>query len=169
MKLPTRTLLFTVVLGLVLAGASYARPTWPEELGLDFWSVPALQAAIERDRRREVELEARCEVTLQRIALKQALTTELTAGRLSLRDTAALFRDLDGDRPVYIAVMRWANPGSTDEECYCRAVIRYTEPGNQGDGHGREAARRLEAELECLLATGDVELPDASEAASRLR
>src|SRR5205807_269257 len=81
---------------------------------------------------------------------------ELKAGRLGLRETAALFRDLDGDRPVYIDVLRWHNPGSTDEECYCRTVIRYVEPGATRDDRARETARRLEAELACLLATGGV-------------
>ena len=108
-KLPTRIALVVAVVGLTLAGAGYANPSWTTGLGLDFWNVPTLKARLARDRSIAADLENRDQQVLQRIAVKETLIEDLVGGRLSLTDTAAI-PPLNAGRADYATAIRTMYP-----------------------------------------------------------
>jgi hypothetical protein len=96
-----------------------------------------------------------------RFARKERLAAEVIDGRLSLPEAAARFLALDENDPEFNwTAFRLYVPGRSDDERYCRQVIRYVE----GQLQGRTAvepglAERLEAELQDLLDRGGPALP----------
>ena len=98
----------------------------------------------------------------ERIRAKRAIALEVLAGRLTLRQAAAHFRELDAGRPERkLAHWRASCPGNTDEERYCWTVLRFVVPEVRHDPVRAGAARRrLEAELPGHLRRL---LPDAPE------
>jgi hypothetical protein len=87
------------------------------------------------------------------------------AGRLSLLEAAARFRDLDEQPPAARReVLRCAYPGASDDECRCRAVLQYVwVEARDRPGADPAVAKRLEAELRGLLGHGDVRLPGSED------
>jgi hypothetical protein len=97
----------------------------------------------------------------QRIAEKNALTSEVIEGRLPLLQAAAQFRDLNA-RPPALAweTFRHVYPGDTDDERHCRQVIQFVREAVQlRPGADLALPGRLEAELRGLLEHGDFRLP----------
>jgi hypothetical protein len=86
-----------------------------------------------------------------RLSAKAHIADEVAAGRLSLREAAAAFRDLDAQQPrqVYDHPAAFP-PGASEDERRCRAVIDWAVNAAPPD-HAPALARRLEAELEVLL------------------
>jgi hypothetical protein len=159
MKITPHLLLTAGALGLVVAGVSVAHPSWPSDLGLDFWNVPSLKERINHDIHLAAHLEAHDVRILQRIAAKEEIVDDLIGGRISLLDAAAQFRALNAGRRDYLAVIRTTYPGRTDDERMCRNVISFVESAVTSDEDGRYVVYRLNEELNRLLANGDVELP----------
>ena len=105
----------------------------------------------------------------ERIRAKRAIALEVLAGRLTLRQAAAHFRELDAGRPERkLAHWRASCPGNTDEERYCWTVLRYVGQEVWHDpARAREARRRLEAELPPHLRRLLLDAPVFPEAADR--
>jgi hypothetical protein len=120
--------------------------------------VSAYAAQSSRGRRLQVRLER----SYQRILAKQEVLAVLARGRLTLRDAAAHFRELDRADPNF----RWeqfsrVHPGNTDEERHCHEVmvqVREQQPDNPGLA---AVLPRLEDELRELVRgnTGDGRSP----------
>jgi hypothetical protein len=118
-------------------------------VGLDFWNVPATLDAMgegmELDRRLDEEVRA----ARRRIAAKDEVAREAAEGRLTLREAAARFRDLDADAPEAYRRGWCCVPGAaSDEERYCRQVLGHAAVAARGRPGQAAALRRLEAQLD---------------------
>jgi hypothetical protein len=91
------------------------------------------------------------------------------AGRLSLLEAAARFRDLDEQRPAASRQARCAtHAGASDDECHCRAVLQYVGAEVElRPGADPGVAERLDAELRSLLEQGNLRLPGSDDVPSR--
>jgi hypothetical protein len=122
---------------------------WAPGLGQDFWREP-LRSMAEEQARGE-KLDASLAAARRQQAAKRAILADVTAGRLTLPEAAARFRDVDRQSPWFFWDGFRLNPGASDDERHCREVITQLRatmaefPATEG------AARRLEAELEELL------------------
>src|SRR5262249_4450453 len=73
-----------------------------------------------------VGLQGEIDRTQERGMLKRAIVAELLAERLTLRQAAARFQELNAATPErQLACWREACPGDTDEERNCWTVLRY--------------------------------------------
>jgi len=162
MNRSTRIIALTGLLITLIAGASFARPSWPTDLGVDFWSVPSLEARLERENRWRDELESLDDVVMQRIVVKDKIIAEVLAHRMSLLAAAAEFRALNAEQHRYTEVLRETYPSRSDEECLCRNVIGYVALTTQARPERVKAeVARLEAELRAATdANGRVRLPE---------
>src|SRR5262249_32180009 len=94
----------------------------------------------------------------------------LLAGRMTLLEAAACFRDLNWEPPAFhwdYFRARW--PGDSDDERHCHEVLAWVLLQTRGTGNARagpdnctaEAARtKLEAELAEHLRCGPLHLPE---------
>lgn len=91
---------------------------------------------------------------LQRMEDRRRVAEEASAGRMSLRDAAELFHTLNaGVLPDHFHIL----PGATKLEKLCRQVINYSgDRDGAGIPQNPESVRRLEEELACLLASGEL-------------
>jgi hypothetical protein len=98
----------------------------------------------------------------QRLLHKKELAREVIAGRLTLLQAAARFRDLDRQPPrFYWSAFQVGYPGATDEERHCREVIRYVRMGLLDQPAKRtDLADHLETELQDLLKQRKPSLPE---------
>jgi hypothetical protein len=122
--------------------------------------LAALQLlAAERDR--ADRLEERGDALLRCQRGKEKAARELIAGRRTLLETAGVFRDLQQAVPSYAwAPFRRAYPGDSDDERFCRCVIRLVAT-ILAEGAVSDAAvvKRLEDELESHRRRGTLRLP----------
>jgi hypothetical protein len=100
--------------------------------------------------------------SVERLEFKHRLSGEVIAGRLSLFEAAAAFRDADaqGQRPAVYVVESFPGAAS-EEEAYCRSVIAWVgaeAPCDRAD----DLTSRLRAELDARLPDGAIQLPDPS-------
>lgn len=140
----------------------YAAPSLATDLGLDVWSVTEIQGQMQKDRARFEELDQQGEAVRRRIAVKAALAADLIAGRATLWEVAARFRDLNTARPDYPEFIRRSYRGASDEERQCRNVIEHVEALMDAAGPSlrREMVAQLERELqERLDRDGRIDLP----------
>ena len=94
-----------------------------------------------------------------RTTAKAAIAGELIAGRRSLLEAAAAFRDLGLQGPP--DHVRDAFPlAASEDEAYCRSVLVYIDALATQD-QGDDLACSLEAELYDRLRDGTLRLPDA--------
>jgi hypothetical protein len=108
------------------------------------------------------ESEYRRQILLQRCAVRDRAVQKLLAGRLTLLQAAAQFRDVEKSLPVTWAP-RIAATGSAEGERLCRSVIAMAKGWMEEYVPAQAAAEtaRLEAELEQHRgADGTVHLPD---------
>src|SRR5438874_906799 len=110
MNRSTRMIALTGLLLTLIAGASFARPSWPTDLGVDFWSVPALKARLQLENQWHDELEALDDVVLRRIVVKNLIVADVLAHRTPLVEAAAEFKALNEDQPRYMEVLRATYP-----------------------------------------------------------
>ena len=104
-------------------------------------------------------------VVQSRIMVKEEIARELVAGRLSLLQAAAGFRDLGLQGPPDMVRDAFPLAGS-EAEAYCRSAIAYASsfaPAGQND----DLAYVLEAELHDRLQDGTLRLPDPDVDSSR--
>jgi hypothetical protein len=129
------------------------RAGWMADLGLDFWSIPALlqqtRAAEERQEQLAEEGERIDAVTCR----KDEVVEELIAGRTSLRTAAAEFCRANPETPACAArQFRHQFPDASEQELVCRHVIHWARE-TLADQPERCAAvvARLEQDLRDLL------------------
>jgi hypothetical protein len=99
-------------------------------------------------REKKIALEAQSQQVLDRIQIKQAITTDVIEDRMSLRAAAARFAEINASCPTHMTMLRHVYPGLTDEEVLCRNVISFvaTELKDQPERAAR-VLERLEKEL----------------------
>jgi hypothetical protein len=96
-------------------------------------------------------------------AARVRVAHQLIAGRLSLLQAAAAFRDLDERWPrTIIPVFDYPNAASEDE-IHCLRVIHYVVTEAPPD-RAAELTGRLQAELDAMLRNGTLHLPDSDDA-----
>jgi hypothetical protein len=108
------------------------------------------------------ELERRRQIYLQRYSVKEHAVQDLLAGRLTLLQAAAQFRDLDKALPVTWAP-RIAATGSAEGERLCRMIIWMAKGWMEEHvpAAATDVTARLKAELEQHRGPdGVVRLPD---------
>jgi len=139
------------------------RPRVSGAVALAWCAVALLASGLSRERRGgpgqggpalgEERWRGQLERAQRRIRAKRAAVLELLAQRLTLRQAAARFQELDAGKPERaLAPWRAACPGNTDEERYCWTVLRFVGPEVRDDPVRAGAVRqRLEAELPCHL------------------
>jgi hypothetical protein len=120
------------------------------------------QPSLEQQKRRSDELDEKTRGVLWRLKRKERILQRHLAGKLTLLETAAHFRALDQGSPDF----NWerfcaGNPGDSDEERFCRAVIERVRAALAGQGAtaDHKQAERLEAELREHLRHGSPRLP----------
>jgi hypothetical protein len=100
---------------------------------------------------------------LARLTAKERATDDVIAGRRSLLEAAAAFREWDALPPRLTPETGPAErSGDGPEERYCRSVIwwvRYQAPREQA----ADLTRRLEEELEERLRDGSLQLPSPTD------
>jgi hypothetical protein len=90
----------------------------------------------------------------RRIYAKHRLVDDVIAGRLSLLQAAAGFRELNEQPPVYDRErFRALYPGADDDERHCREVLAWVIDQLRGclDTDASDLASRLEAELQAVI------------------
>jgi hypothetical protein len=132
-----------------------AAPGWTRAAGLDVWNLPALEremkAGVAESRRLDEELEH----SARRQGVKEALVANLIAGRTTLAEVVADFAELDRCQPWFPEALRVGHPGRSDREVTARAVVEYALSRVADPAKRAEVRRRLEAELQSLLAQPD--------------
>jgi hypothetical protein len=92
-----------------------------------------------------------------RYAAKQHVVAELTAGRMSLLEAAAAFREVDAQNADYRILD--AFPGAVSEdEAYCRSVIAYVSVSASRD-QTADLVNALKEEMVARLQDGALRLP----------
>jgi hypothetical protein len=123
----------------------------PTELGLDWWALPVLaDADTARCVRNRERFDEEYNEILARTAAKREIAAEVAAGRLSLFEAAARFRDINARTPGLAEHVCNASPRVTYEVLLCRQVITVVEAilEEESPGRAEEIATRLRAELQ---------------------
>ena len=123
--LTARPRLLTLALALPVLAAGLLHPTWAKSAGVDVWNLSALKGEVRAAAGENSRLDAEDGQVQQRMAVKEALVAELIAGRTTLAEVTARFTEMNVTRPTYMAVIREAYPGATDQEKAARNVIGY--------------------------------------------
>jgi hypothetical protein len=121
-KMP-RAALIAFAATVLLGSITFAHPTWPRELGLDFWALPQLYDQLEVQRRRAEELTRHDEATLRRLGIKEATIDELLDGLIGLREAAGQFLAVSRQWPEAVSGLRLYYRGATDEQRAAQQVI----------------------------------------------
>jgi hypothetical protein len=122
-----------------------------QELG----ELPDVIRAILHERQRSERLDEQGARTAARTEAKRRLFAELAAGRLSLPQAAARFRELCAEAPQTRDALRILFDSGSDEERLCRFLIYCVEAELAGSpGQPEAVGRRLNAELEARLRSG---------------
>jgi hypothetical protein len=160
MKLHIRLVVFLIVLS--AAGVAVACLYWdhlkqPRQVWLDTVNaVGQLPALLQHSQDLDEQTAAwhRCN------AAKREVVQEVIVQRLTLLEAAARFREADAQLPdSFLEVIRLTVPGRSDEERYCRIVIRKVRSLLAVlSRDAEEVVRQLEAEFERLF--GCREEPD---------
>lgn len=123
---------------------------WMTLAGCTFlgWTLLDAQADLQHEDEHRARLEAEGQDVLYRIAVKRQVVEEVIAGRLSLPEAAAWFRELNGAYSIHLSVLRRQHPGLSDDEILYRNVIDFVD--SHLERRPEESAvvlARLEAEL----------------------
>jgi hypothetical protein len=126
---------------------------------LDFSALRSLQEG----QRQSAELAAQLDAARRSQEIRRQVVGEVIEQRLSLRAAAARFRDLNAGDADATYRLRYSFPGQSDEERYCRWVIRFADNRLKEQGYPDRATAvtaSLEAELEeHLQRDGALRLP----------
>jgi hypothetical protein len=148
MNFPLRLILCTVYLHSLVMTLNHIHPGWFEELVREV-------GRLADSRRERLDLQDRLEAINLSRQIKREVAMELVAHRLSLREAAARFQELNtltGDARWW-EIYRQRYPGQSDEERHCKEVILYVEAMVSDELPEQAAAvtSRLEAELQAQL------------------
>jgi hypothetical protein len=143
-KLATRLLLIVLVFAGVYAGVSHAITASADNQGRE------LARWLLREARRTAALDQRAEEMAQIHQVKRAVSEEVIAGRLTLQEAAAQFRDADTIVETNHDGLIGSYRTPQTEEGLCRQVIAWvggvlTEQGRSSER--KAIVRRLEKEL----------------------
>jgi hypothetical protein len=155
--LPVAALFVGAAAGLIYFGADTG-----SRRDSDRDSLSNAQFVIDEKFPMDEEMEHRRQILLQRCAVRDRAVQKLLAGRLTLLQAAAQFRDVEMALPVTSAP-RIAATGPAEGERLCRSVIAMAKGWMEEYVPAQAAAEtaRLEAELEQQRDTdGTVRLPD---------
>jgi hypothetical protein len=159
---PLRLLVAPALLVALVAVLLCLAPHALRPLGLDLEDLQAQYRRLHQSRRQGEELDRRREAVLRSIAVKEGVVAQLIAGRLTLPQAAARFRDLKAESPDDDAP-----PGPAcdrgEGERLCRQVMGWADSwlADHAPERAGAVAARLEAELRRLRdRTGTVRLPD---------
>ena len=131
-KMP-RTALFTLALSVLVGGITFARPSWPQELGIDFWTLPHLQEQLDAEQRRTAELRRRDAAVQRRLCIKEAIVSELLDGLIGLPEAARQFLAINHDWPEAVFALRLHFQGANDEVRAARQVIAFVRARQTDD------------------------------------
>src|SRR5262249_14296877 len=145
----------------LIAGGSYACPTWSARLGLNLTEWLDIQQQLEDEHRRSDILFHQCQRCAQNLEAKCRGGEDLREHRLTLPEAAARFRELGcAGLERELELFRLVYPGKTDEERWCRQVIRFLRGTDPDQPELASLADQFEAELTEHLAKGSLHLPD---------
>jgi hypothetical protein len=158
MKSPAPRALFAGALCLVVAGLFWAEcrsgnagPDGSNRSGSPWGPAGEIERA--------EQLEEGRKVVLWCVGVKRTLTEEVIAGRRTLFEAAAGFRNAERIKVQRAPSLCAAGPDSTDEE-HCRQVIQQVRRSLQGQPNQSAVVARLEEQLrEELARKGIVRLP----------
>jgi hypothetical protein len=162
MRIPRRRWLFTIWLIAVVAGLGYFGAVIASRLELGIGEPRTPEPALDQYRRTE-ELERRRQLILRRYLVKEQAVRELLAGRLTLLQAAARFRNAEMAVPVDWGPPRPDGSGPAERERLCRNVRVWARHWLEEHQPEKvvEVTARLEAELQQHRAEyGVVELPN---------
>lgn len=150
----TRTRVGMLLLGLLapVGGVTYADPSWPEVLGLDFWNLPQVESLEEMERRRAAELDAHAESIFRRLALREEVVQDLLAGRIGAVHAADQFLAICTEYPDALKSLRICLPGDTDRARAAAQIVAYVEARRWDDDRASpELIASVKQELRDLL------------------
>jgi hypothetical protein len=130
-------------------------PTWAQSLGLDVWNVPALQDELRTGEGTDRQLTDQSEEVRRRIAVKDAIITELLDGQITLAEATDRFTALNAGYPEYLLTIRATQPGDTDREKFARNVIAFARLRTAPD-QVEAVTSRLEGELQEMTGAGEI-------------
>jgi hypothetical protein len=161
MNITCRLLLGLSLTGALAAALGYFWTAWP--------TPPAPRTGPDEIRSPEQEEQRRARLEIFRARLfrsmeiKRQVAEELLDGRITLFRAVVQFQRAEQGLPAAAArlrALRTMFPGSSDEERWCRKVIRYLRATWPESARANRAARRLEEELDRHLRRyGRVRLP----------
>ncbi len=93
-----------------------------------------------------------------RMVRKRQVIDEVIAGRRALLEAAAVFRRLDAEGPPLPPIRDRFPDQSSDDEAYCRSVVKYVQQAAPPDKQ-EELTRRFGDELDARLHDGTLHLP----------
>jgi hypothetical protein len=108
---------------LVLAGGAYAFPGMLGELGINPVEISHLYQRLDEQQMLSEKLEARLQEIADRSETKDRIVKDLFAGKLTLLDAAALFRDLPGTDQVCWQNALFFEKGNTFDERICSYTV----------------------------------------------
>jgi len=126
-------------------------PTWARSIGVDVWNLPELKEQFHASAAEGDRLTSEDDEVLRRIAIKEAIISDLVAGRSTLAETTERFTELNAGRPEYVEALRDTFPGATDQEKFARNVISFALCRAPRDERAALSSR-LEAELRQMIA-----------------
>ncbi|QJW96502.1 hypothetical protein [Frigoriglobus tundricola] len=135
-----------VLFGLAVIGALSVHPTWAQSVGADVWGVPGLHEEMRGTRDERDRLDAEDEEVRRRITVKDAIADELLANRITLAEAVERFTEMFPTRSKYLAAIRDAYPGATDQEKIAHHTVAYTTL-HAAPAERAATAERLHAEL----------------------
>lgn len=139
---------------LLLLGGYHAAPDLVEATGLDLMNAPHWYRALEASCRRSDELNGKLDEIFARTETKNNIARDLIAGRLTVLQAAARFRDLPGVGRDTWEIAVASESGASHEERLCRYAIGWVEYLY------KQEAETLSAEAKGVLARLDQELND---------
>ena len=111
----------------------------------------------------DAEARAAVRAILARTAKKRQAAEGLIAGRLTLLQAAAAFRDLDAQGPPTPSPLGVFPDSESEDEAYCRSVLGYVKEEAPADRVG-DLVRRLDDEIDALRRDGKLRLPAPQDA-----
>jgi hypothetical protein len=142
------------VVGAMAAGLGLAaeRTGLAAAAGVDVWNLPGLERQLAEHERVEARLEAQCELSVARIAVKEALIADLAAGRATLAGVTDRFQELNRDRPETLVMLRQIYRIPDARELTARNVLDFVAQRPFPSPAARAAVtRRLTAEFARLF------------------